>query len=99
MTEDTISKIDKMIKHLRDMKADTKRQQKLSEKDFNDMTPRQCERRNADADWLGMAQIKRKHELHALAVELGFAERRDSYEQIELRTSWHRFNYKPREPD
>ena len=99
MTEEIISRIDEMQRLLRDMKSDLKRQQKLSEKDFNDMTPRQCEKRNADADWLGMAQIKRSHELHALAVELGFAERRDSYDVIELRTSWHRFNYKPREPN
>ena len=98
MTEDTIKRIDEMIRILREMKSDCKKQQKLSDMDFRDMTPRQCEKRNADADWLGMAQIKRSHELHALAVEMGFADRRSSYDAFELRTSWHRFNYKPREP-
>lgn len=98
MTEETIKRIEEMQRLLRNMKSDLKRQQKLSDMDFRDMTPKQCEKRSADADWLGMAQIKRKHELHALAVELGFAERRNTYDAVELRTSWHRFNYKPREP-
>lgn len=46
-----------------------------------------------------MENIKRKHELHALAVELGFAERRETYEPIELTDGWHRFKYQPREPE
>ncbi|WP_409311425.1 regulator [Pectobacterium sp. B1J-3] len=94
-----IAKIDSMISVLRNMKADLNRLSKLSAMDFRDMTPKQCQKRAADADWIGMENIKRRHELHALAVELNFAERRESYHEIELTDGWHRFNYKPREPN
>ena len=98
MIEDKIKRIDSAISLLRSMKTDITRLSKLSAKDFRDMTPKQCSKRNADADWIAMELIKRGHELHALAVELGFAERRISYEEIELTDSWNRFKYKPREP-
>jgi len=42
--------------------------------------------------------IRQQHQLHALAVELGFADRRDSYDQIELRDGWHRYHFQPPEP-
>lgn len=95
---DDEKRIDSMLQLLRSMKADLKRQKKLSAMDYRDMTPKQCQKRNADADWIGMEQIKRRHELHALAVELGFAERRSGYNAIELTDGWHKFNYQPREP-
>ena len=94
-----IDKIDCMIKILREMKSDAKKMQKLSSFDLAEMTPKQAQNRNADADWIGMEQIKRKHELHALAVELGFSDRRSSYDEIGLRDNWHRFKFKPREPN
>lgn len=93
-----IDNIDQMLSILRSMKADEKRRQKLSSVNCMELTPKQAQKRNADADWIAMEQIKRGHELHALAVELGFAERRQSYDSIELTDSWHRFRYKPREP-
>ncbi|NDJ59416.1 regulator [Enterobacteriaceae bacterium 4M9] len=96
---DKLAKIDSVIAILRSMKTDIKRQQKLSAMTYHDMTPKQCQKRNADADWIAMEQIKRSHELHALAVELGFAERRSSYSPIELTDGWHRFKYVPREPN
>ncbi|HDT2074327.1 TPA: regulator [Enterobacter roggenkampii] len=91
-------RIDAMIQILRNMKSDVKRLGKLSALNYQDMTPKQCQKRDADANWIGMEQIKRRHELHALAVELGFAERRTSYEPIELTDGWHRFKHQPREP-
>lgn len=94
-----IQKIDSMIQLLRDMKKDKQRLSKLNAVRMSDLTPRQAGKRNADADWIGMANIKRKHELHALAVELDFAERRPSYDKIELTNGWHRYPYKPREPN
>lgn len=96
---DDISRIDSMIKLLRSLKADIKRLKKLSSMDYRDMTPKQCQKRNADADWIGMENIRRKHELHALSVELGFAERRENYMPIELTDGWHRFSYTPRTPE
>ncbi len=95
---DDEKRIDAMIALLRNMKADRKRQAKLSSVNGLDLTPKQAQKRNAYADWIAMAQIKRRHELHALAVELGFAERRKSYESIELRDDWHRFKYTPPTP-
>lgn len=96
---DDISRIDSMIKLLRSLKADIKRLKKLSSMDYRDMTPKQCQKRNADADWIGMENIRRKHELHALSVELGFAERRENYNPIELTDGWHRYAYTPRTPE
>lgn len=99
MTEDSIKRIDLMQKILRNMKTDMKRQQKLSAINSMELTPKQANKRNADADWIAMEQIKRRHELHSLSVELGFSERRDTYQEIELTDGWHRFTYKPREPN
>lgn len=98
MVDEDIKSIDKMLVILRNMKADMKRQQKLSSVNCLELTPKQANKRNADAGWIAMEQIKRRHELHALAVEIGFAERRESYKPVELTDGWHRFNYKPREP-
>lgn len=99
MSEAAINRIEKMQSILRNMKSDIKRQQKLSAINSMELTPKQASKRNADADWIAMEQIKRRHELHALSVELGFAERRDNYSAIELTDGWHRFNYQPREPN
>jgi hypothetical protein len=91
-------RIDAMIALLRNMKTDDRRLIKLSAVSCMDLTPKKAQQRNADADWIAMENIKRRHELHALSVELGFAERRSSYEPIELRDNWHRFKYTPRAP-
>lgn len=91
--------IDEMIKALRSFKANHKKLAKLSSVDLMSLTPKAANKRNADADWAGMDNIKLGHELHALAVELGFAGRRSSYDEIELTDGWHRFRYKPREPN
>lgn len=95
--EDDVQRIDSMINVLKNMKQDMKRQQKLSSINSLELTPKQAQKRNADAEWIAMEQIKRRHELHALSVELGFAERRASYDPFELTDGWHRFNHKPRE--
>ncbi|MDC9593528.1 regulator [Xenorhabdus sp. IM139775] len=93
-----IERIDSMIAMLRKLKTDLLKLNKLSEIDYRGLTPKQAQKRTTDADWIAMDNIKRRHELHALAVELGFAERRDNYDAIELADSWHRYKYKPREP-
>ncbi|MDR5609287.1 MULTISPECIES: regulator [unclassified Arsenophonus] len=93
-----IIRIDAMIKMLREMKSDLNRLKKLNSPTHKDMTPRQMQKRNADADWICLENIKRRHELHALAVELNIAERRNNYESIILTDGWHKFNHQPREP-
>lgn len=99
MSDGILDKIEKMQVILRNMKSDIKRQRKLNEINSLELSPKQAQKRNADAAWIAMEQIKHRHELHALSVELGFAERRDDYSAIELTDGWHRFTYKPREPD
>lgn len=99
MSGSTIDKIEKMQAILRNMKSDIKRKDRLNSINGMELTTKQAQKRNAEAVWIAMEQIKRRHELHALSVELGFAERRDDYSPIELTDGWHRFTYKPREPD
>lgn len=99
MNSSRLDKIEKMQVILRNMKSDIKRQNRLSSINNIELTPKQAQKRNAEAAWIAMEQIKRSHELHALSVELGFAERRDDYSAIELTDGWHHFTYKPREPD
>lgn len=99
MIGNSLDKIEKMQTILRNMKSDIKRQNRLSSINNMELTPKQARKRNAEAAWIAMEQIKRSHELHALSVELGFAERRDDYSAIELTDGWHLFTYKPREPD
>ncbi|MDE9528336.1 regulator [Xenorhabdus bovienii] len=93
-----IERIDLMISILRNLKTNLKKLKKLNEMDYRDLSPKQNQKRNTDADWIAMDNIKRRHELHALAVELGFADYRENYDEIELTDSWHQFSYKPREP-
>lgn len=93
-----IDRIDSMIRILRSMKQDKARLEKLSSVNLLDLTQKRVQKRNADAGWIGMENIKRQHELHALAVELGFSDRRESYAPIELTDGWQRFTHKPREP-
>lgn len=95
---DDMQRIDQMVALLRAMKSNKKKLQKLSAIDSTTMTQKAANKRNADADWLGMDNIRLEHQLHALAVELGFAERREAYDPIELRDGWHRYHYQPPEP-
>lgn len=94
-----IEKIDSMLNILKSMKGDIKKLQKLSDKNFSEMTPRQISNRNAEAGFIGMNQIKREHELHALAVEIGFSPPRENYDEIHLTDGWQHYKYKPREPN
>lgn len=93
-------KIDEMIYLLKAMKKDIEKQLKISlcTSSFNDLSQKKWQKINVDLNWIAIEQIKRRHELHALAVEIGFSERRDSYDEIELTDGWHRFTYKPRKP-
>lgn len=84
MNSSRLDKIEQMQVILRNMKSDIKRQHRLSSINGMELTKKQAQKRNADAAWIAMEQIKRSHELHALSVELGFAERRDDYSAIEL---------------
>ncbi|MBD2791730.1 regulator [Xenorhabdus szentirmaii] len=93
-----IERIDSMMHILRNLKTDLKKLNKLSAMDYRDLSPKQAQKRTTDANWISMSNIKRRHELHALAVELGFANYRENYDEIELTDGWHRYTHKPRKP-
>lgn len=63
-------------------------------------TMKQNSKREADMNWLAMENIRTKHAIHALAVNLQVAEQRSDYNDIELNPDgWHRYNFvlpKPR---
>lgn len=93
-----IERIDRMISILRDMKKDIARQQKLSAVNSLELTPKQAQKRDADLNQISIAQIKRRHNLHSYAVEIGIADHKsnDGYDKIELTDGWHRFKSLPR---
>lgn len=95
-----IERIDHMITILRSMKNDIKRQNKLKEVRSSELTSKQAQKKSIDLDWICIEQIKRRHNLHAYAVELGFADHKgnNGYNEIELTDGGHKFNFKPREP-
>ncbi|MGO3799866.1 MAG: hypothetical protein ACTJHE_11480 [Vibrio casei] len=98
MTND-IEKIDRLISELKEIKKLKNKNMKLSNIDTIDMTPKRRDKINVDMGWNAMDRIKHEHESHALCVELGLAERREDYSEIELYPdNWHKYNYKPREP-
>ena len=66
-----------------------------------DLTPKQVEKANADANWQGMELSKLEHEAHAIAVNCGIADRLapECYESVEFHPSpFHTFTYQPRKP-
>jgi hypothetical protein len=95
----TIDKIDRLIVELRELKKGIAKMKKLSTIKYTDCTPKRVSNISAEKDWIGMDRIKRMHECHALAVEIGFADRRESYAPIDLSDGWHRYTHTPREPN
>lgn len=92
-------KLDQLIYQLREIKKLINKNKKLSDKDLSQATPRAREKNQVDMGWNAMARIKHEHEAHALAVELGLADKRDYYGDILLYPdNWHKYPYKPREP-
>lgn len=87
--------------HIQNLIAMRKRQQRLSEKSFLDMTPRQAQKVSADQAWLGMDIDKAEREAHAAAVDLGIADARGegSYAAVDYRPSgFHHYRHTPSRP-
>lgn len=93
-----IEKIDRMISALKAARRDLKKYHEIRDRNTDGLNPRQNGKRKADLDFLAMTLIRDSHDLHALAVELELADKRDSYEEIILSDGWREFKYKPREP-
>lgn len=76
-----------------------KRRESLSGKSYYDMTQKQAQKNGADLTWLGMDIDKLKREMHALAVDIGIAEAREDYLDIDYHpSSFHHYRYKQRLP-
>ena len=76
-----------------------KRRDSLSGKSYADMTQKQVQKNGADLTWLGMDIDKLKREMHAVVVDIGIAEPREDYGDIDYRPSaFHHYRYKQRKP-
>lgn len=94
-----IEKIDAMISLLQEIKRDNDKSYRLRQRRSGEVSPKRFSNVQADLNEIAMANIKRSHQLHALAVELGFAEMRDNYEPVTLTDGWRKFEYKPPVPE
>ena len=79
--------------------AAIKRRNALSGKSYEDMTPKQAQKNGADLTWLGMDIDRLKREMHAGAVNIGIAEPREDYSDVDYHPSaFHHYRYKQRLP-
>lgn len=91
-----LSKLKKMATSL---VSAIKRRDALSGKSYADMTQKQVQKNCADLTWLGMDIDKLKREMHAVAVDIGIAEPREDYHDIDYHPSaFHHYRYKQRLP-
>lgn len=94
--EKQIEKIDLLISHLKNVKSNLKKWEKLANKEVE---LKKLSKREVDINWLAMDNIKASHEIHALCAELGFSDVRLKYDDIELNPSaWQSYKYTPRKP-
>ncbi|MBF7978085.1 MULTISPECIES: regulator [Rahnella] len=93
-----IEKIDRMISALKGVRRELKKYHDIRDKSTDGFSPKQNGKRKADLDFRAMTLIKWSHDLHALAVEIELADKRESYDEVILSDGWREFKYKPREP-
>lgn len=94
--EKQIEKIDFLLNHLKRVKNNLKKWDKLASKEVE---LRKISKREVDINWIAMDNIRASHEIHALCAELGFSEVRAKYDDIELNPSaWQSYKYSPRKP-
>lgn len=91
----SIEKIDSMISILKEVKRNEVKMERLRQVRSGEVTPKRFSNAQADLNEIAMANIKLSHQLHALSVELGFAEMRENYEPIALTDGWRKFEYQP----
>lgn len=76
-----------------------KKREKLSGKSYTDMTQKQVQKNGAELTWLGMDIDKLKRQIHAVSVDIGVAEPRSDYGDIDYNPSpFHKYRYKQRLP-
>lgn len=100
-----MSRIDNLTRlqgHIRNLIAMRKRQAKLSEKSYTDLSPKQAQKLATDQTWLGMEIDKAEREAHAAAVDCGLADARPAshYEPVDYRPSaFHHYRHTPTKPE
>jgi hypothetical protein len=91
----SIEKIDSMISILKEVKRNEIKMNRLRQVRSGEVTQKRFSNAQADLNEIAMANIKLSHQLHALSVELGFAEMRENYEPIALTDGWRKFEHQP----
>jgi hypothetical protein len=94
----SIEKIDTMISILKEVKRNEIKMNRLRQIRSGEVAPKRFSNAQADLNEIAMANIKLSHQLHALSVELGFAEMRENYNQVILTDGWRKFEYRPPVP-
>ena len=95
---DDLTRLQAYVKSLIAMR---KRQEALSGKDYDGMTPRAIQKNGTDLSWLGMDIDKAEREAHAAAVDCGIADPRSaaSYGPVDYRPSaFHHYQHTPTKP-
>lgn len=91
--------IDDLIKTLREIKRTEAKMAKLREVDFESVTRKRWENVRGDLAEAAMYREKLTHKAHALAVDLGIAEPRYSYDKITMGDGWRQYEYQPPVPE
>lgn len=98
---DKIHDLQRLQSHIKSLIAMRKRLEKLSGKEYSQMTERAIQKNSADLSWLGMDIDKAEREAHAAAVDCGIADPRDPerYSEVDYRpSSFHHYRHKPTKP-
>lgn len=91
--------IDDLIKTLREMKRSEMKSEKLRGIRHDEVSRKRWQAVKADLDYEAMHRERLMHQAHALAVDLGIAEPRDSYDKITMGDGWRQYEYQPPVPE
>lgn len=101
----TLEKIDACMDALKTLKASRKKYDKISEKlgqsAPGELSVKQCQKLNADINWLAMEIDKEEHFVHMAMVQAGLGcHFKDSYYGvIQYSTSaWHNYTFERKRP-
>lgn len=91
--------IDDLINTLRELKRSSSRSDNLRSIRHDEVSRKRWEAVKADLDHEAMHRERLMHQAHALAVDLGIAEPRNSYDKIALGDGWRQYEYQPPVPE
>lgn len=98
-----LEQLEELKKLMMRLVTEKKRFIKLSNKrrdmSFDNNTEKQIQNAEANLNWCAMDYDKLFREVHAVAVDCGIADPRDSYSEIDYHpSSWHTYKHQPRIP-